>query len=151
MSGDAAGTTEALATSGTDYDADVLLKPVEPKLKSRSALAWARVEQFLVQAGDWLNPILVKETRQALKSFQFTTTFVLVLAACWIVTIGGLAVIGPSIFYSASGGSLLIWYYAVLAFPLVVVVPYSAPTLRRCTLMSSRSSVGKGPEPTRVA
>jgi hypothetical protein len=79
-----------------------------------------------VRAGDWLNPILVKETRQALKSFQFTTTFVLVLAACWVITIGGLAYIGPSVFFSASGGSLLIFYYAVLAFPLIVVVPYSA-------------------------
>ena len=37
----------------------------------------AAIERFLVYAGDWLNPILVKETRQALKSFQFTITFVL--------------------------------------------------------------------------
>ena len=57
--------------------------------------------------GDWFNPILVKETRQALKSLQFTITFVLVLVACWVVTIGGVAVIGPSIFYAAAGGTML--------------------------------------------
>jgi len=90
------------------------------------AAAWDRAERFLVYAGDWLNPILVKETRQALKSFQFTITFVLLLVACWVVTIGGVAVIGPRIFYSADGGTLLLWYYAVLAFPLIVVVPYAA-------------------------
>jgi len=31
-----------------------------------------------------------------------------------------------------------------------VVVPYSTPTLRRCSPIASRSSVGNGPEPTRV-
>jgi hypothetical protein len=98
----------------------------ETTLAARAAAAWDRVERFLVYASDWLNPILVKETRQALKSFQFTTTFVLLLVACWVVTIGGVAVIGPRIFYSADGGTLLFWYYAVLAFPLTVVVPYAA-------------------------
>jgi hypothetical protein len=92
----------------------------------RAAAAWNAVERWLARAGDWLNPILVKETRQALKSFQFTITFVLVLVACWVVTIGGVAVIGPKIFYAAAGATLLWWYYIVLAFPLAVVVPYAA-------------------------
>jgi len=126
MNGEATTTTEAPATADVDYDAVVRPQPPEATVTGRAARVWSRIEPWLVSAGDWLNPILVKETRQALKSFQFTTTFVLVLAACWGVTIGGLAMIGPSVFYSASGGSLLIGYYAVLAFPLVVVVPYSA-------------------------
>jgi hypothetical protein len=79
-----------------------------------------------VYAGDWLNPILVKETRQALKSFQFTVTFILLLIACWIVTMGGVALVGPRIFYAAEGGSLMLYYYGILAFPLAVVVPYAA-------------------------
>ncbi|MCC7085323.1 MAG: hypothetical protein IT427_09985 [Pirellulales bacterium] len=94
--------------------------------QSRVAAVWSAADRFLSHAGDWLNPILVKETRQALKSSQFTITFVLVLAACWIVTIGVVAYIGPRIFYSAEGGTLLAWYYAVLALPLLVVVPLSA-------------------------
>jgi hypothetical protein len=93
---------------------------------TRAAAAWEHIERFLVRAGDWLNPILVKETRQAIKSFQFTITFVLVLIACWVVTIGGVAIIGPRIFYSASGGTMLTAYYVILAFPLAVVVPYAA-------------------------
>jgi hypothetical protein len=125
MNGNTATTTEPI-TDDADFDAGVRLEPVRPTVKGRASQAWTRIEPWLVSAGDWLNPILVKETRQALKSFQFTTTFVLVLAACWVVTIGGLAMIGPSVFYSASGGSLLTGYYAVLAFPLAVVVPYSA-------------------------
>jgi hypothetical protein len=88
--------------------------------------AWARIESWLVVAGDWLNPILVKETRQALKSRQFVMTFLLVLIACWVVTIGGVALIGPGIFYAAAGGTMLISYFIVLAFPLAIVVPYSA-------------------------
>jgi hypothetical protein len=92
----------------------------------RVSRAWEAVEEFLVYAGDRLNPILVKETRQALKSFQFTATFVLVLICCWVVTIGVAAAIGPSIFYAAAGGTFLLWYYAILAFPLTVVVPLAA-------------------------
>ncbi|MEX2317821.1 MAG: hypothetical protein WD669_11755 [Pirellulales bacterium] len=88
--------------------------------------AWTRLEALLVRAGDWLNPILVKETRQALKSRQFVVTFVLVLAACWIVTIIGVAAMWPAIRYSAAGGALLFWYYVILAFPLTIVVPYAA-------------------------
>lgn len=95
-------------------------------VRSRAAALWNAIDRFLTYAGDWLNPILVKETRQALKSSQFTITFVLVLAASWVVTIGVVAFIGPRIFYSAEGGTLLMWYYAVLAFPLLVVVPLSA-------------------------
>src|SRR3954469_2441243 len=94
--------------------------------RRRVASAWTALERFLIYAGDRLNPILVKETRQALKSFQFTVTFILLLIACWIVTMGGVALVGPRIFYAAEGGSLMLWYYGILAFPLAVVVPYAA-------------------------
>jgi hypothetical protein len=95
-------------------------------VRARVQSAWAAVERFLTYAGDWLNPILVKETRQALKSFQFTATFILLLIACWIVTMGGVAMVGPRIFYAAEGGLLMLWYYGILGFCLAVVVPYAA-------------------------
>jgi hypothetical protein len=119
MSAEVTATTEPLP-------AGVGLESSSPAAARRAAAAWAHIERILIYASDWINPILVKETRQALKSFQFTITFVLVLVACWVVTIGGVAWIGPSIFYAASGGTLLYWYYIVLAFPLTVVVPYAA-------------------------
>jgi hypothetical protein len=109
--------SEVIATSVGVEDGSV---------RGRASRAWAAVERFLVYAGDWLNPILVKETRQALKSFQFTVTFILLLIACWIVTMGGVALVGPRISLAAEGGALMLWYYGILAFPLAVVVPYAA-------------------------
>ncbi|MEM6654162.1 MAG: hypothetical protein AAF596_00015 [Planctomycetota bacterium] len=88
---------------------------------------WAgRLDATLERASDWLNPILVKETRQALKSRQFVLWFLLLLGACWIVTIGGVTLIGPSIYYASTGGMFYWAYFIVLAFPLMVVVPFSA-------------------------
>src|SRR5882757_4156662 len=101
-------------------------EPVASLWRSQASAAWQAVDRFLVYAGDWLNPILVKETRQALKSSQFAITFVLVLVACWIVTIGVVAYIGPRIFYSAEGGTLLSFYIGILSLPLMVVVPLAA-------------------------
>lgn len=85
-----------------------------------------RVEAWLAAGVDRANPILVKETRQALKSRQFVITFLIVLAGCWIVSFAGVAMIGPEIRYAAAGGVMLIAYYAILAFPLTVIVPFSA-------------------------
>ncbi len=87
---------------------------------------WQSWDNRLIWLSDWFNPILVKETRQALRSWQFTVTFVLLLVACWVVTIGGVAMIGPSIYYAAGGGELLRAYYAILSLPLLVVVPFAA-------------------------
>lgn len=93
---------------------------------ARLATGWQSVEHSLAHLGDWLNPIVVKETRQALRSWQFALTFLLVLVACWVVTFGGIAVIGPSVYYAAGGAELLMAYYRVLSLPLLVVVPFAA-------------------------
>ena len=53
---------------------------------SGSARDGAGWKAWLERVGDRLNPILVKETRQAIKSSQFTFTFALVLIAVWMVT-----------------------------------------------------------------
>lgn len=85
-----------------------------------------RLEEWLSVIGDRLNPILVKETRQAIKSKQFTITFVLLLLLCWVATIAFITMVGPRIYYSAVGRDLLIAYFCVLLFPLAVVVPFGA-------------------------
>jgi ABC-type transport system involved in multi-copper enzyme maturation permease subunit len=92
----------------------------------RLAAHWQAAEARIARLSDWVNPILVKETRQALRSWQFSLTFLLLLVACWVVTIGGVAVIGPSIYYAAGGGELLRAYYLILSLPLLVVVPFAA-------------------------
>ncbi|MEA1952557.1 MAG: hypothetical protein U9N87_14345 [Planctomycetota bacterium] len=87
---------------------------------------WTLVERSLVWAGDRLNPILVKETRQALKSRQFMFTFGLLLFCGWIWSILGVAMIGPDIHYGAKGPEMFIGYFWILAFPLLVIVPFGA-------------------------
>ncbi|HEV3343313.1 MAG TPA: hypothetical protein VG125_23280, partial [Pirellulales bacterium] len=97
--------------------------------RSRSFAAgnlWAEIERGLVWLGDRLNPILVKETRQALKSRQFIITFTLVLVLAWVWSIFGVALIGPDIYYAARGLDMFLGYYVILAIPLLVVVPFGA-------------------------
>lgn len=86
---------------------------------------WARVEALLVRIGDRINPILVKETRQALKSKHFTVTFGLLLLAAWIVSLGGVLWIGQGIYLGARGPDMFFFYYWVLMIPMIVV-PFSA-------------------------
>lgn len=101
-------------------------EPADESSPSRVAAALAWVDQRLEALSDYINPILVKETRQALKSQQFVLWYLLLLAGCWVVTMGGLAVIGPAAYYGAFGGQLFLWYAWILSFPLLVVAPFSA-------------------------
>lgn len=90
-------------------------------------LSWLdRIESWLSGWGDRLNPILVKEARQALKSRQFTVTFTLLLLAGWGWSVIGIAMKMPDIYYASSGVYMLAGYYFILAVPLLLVVPFSA-------------------------
>ncbi|MBI3462847.1 MAG: ABC transporter permease, partial [Planctomycetes bacterium] len=84
------------------------------------------LETWLEPLGDRINPILVKETRQALKSRQFLVTFLLLLVASLLVSFGGVAIVGPDLGYRSAGVGFFIAYYAVLAFAVFVVVPFGA-------------------------
>lgn len=83
-------------------------------------------DKWLIQLSDWCSPILVKETRQALKSKQFTWTFVLLLFAvvCW--TFFGVLSLIPSIYFFPHGTTLLAGYLLILIVPMVVIVPNAA-------------------------
>jgi hypothetical protein len=87
---------------------------------------WDRFEAVLARLSERLNPILVKEARQALRSRQFTTTFFLMLSAGWLWSILGLALMGPAVYYSTDGPSMFYVYHMILAFPLLIVAPYAA-------------------------
>ena len=87
---------------------------------------WQQAERKLVEVVEYLNPILIKETRQALKSRQFVLTFMVTLLACWIASFAVFGIVGPEVFFVASGNRMLYVYCAILAFPLMLVVPYSA-------------------------
>jgi hypothetical protein len=100
--------------------------PAATATADRSILAWRRGDAFLEGASEWLNPILVKEARQALKSKQFAITFALVLVCGWGWSLLGLAILGPVGEYVAGGPVMLTGYFWVLAFPLLIIVPFMA-------------------------
>ncbi len=83
-------------------------------------------ERLLETAGERLNPILVKETRQALKSRQFVITFFFLLIAGLIWSLAGVALMGPEVHYGARGAEVFWGYYVILAFPLLIIVPFGA-------------------------
>lgn len=109
--------------------------PVEPGSPAPAAasdfratlIQWGtRLEQFLDYAGDRVNPILVKEARQSMKSKQFSVTFSLLLILSWMWTAIFVAFSVPDVFYEAWGIRLLIGYIIILSFPLFIVVPFAA-------------------------
>jgi ABC-type transport system involved in cytochrome c biogenesis permease component len=85
-----------------------------------------RVEEWLQPFGDRLNPILVKEARQSLKSRQFVVTFSLLLIAGWAWSLIGVISQMPDIYYAPSGLMLLGGYYFILGVPLLLIVPFTS-------------------------
>lgn len=85
-----------------------------------------KIDGISQRVGDWFNPILVKEARQALKSKQFVLTFSLLLVAAWGWTVTAILMLMPGIYYRPSGVTLLWGYYLVLAVPMLLVVPLAA-------------------------
>ena len=88
--------------------------------------AWLRLEAVLDGVGDLLNPILVKEARQAMKSRQFVVTFSLLLIFGWLWTVIFIALSVPDVFFAPVGPAVLTGYYIVLSIPLLIVVPYAS-------------------------
>jgi len=101
--------------------------PVELQAAEPSPRRWlAAVERLLVQMGERLNPILVKEARQSLKSRQFVVTFGLLLLCGWAWSFLGLVLMGPGASYTGKGPGMFMGYLVILAFPLLVIVPFGA-------------------------
>ncbi len=96
----------------------------------RPATRWDRLDAVLGTASEYLNPILVKETRQALKSKQFLITFTLLLILGWGWSLLYLSIAymqyGGGVAYAPHGVQMLIGYYWVLSFPLIIIVPFTA-------------------------
>lgn len=96
---------------------------------SVDAKAPARSDRLLLAADaatDHLNPILVKEMRQALKSRQFVLTFMLLLAVAWLVSAGTVIFAPVAVEFGAAGHSLFLVYFGILAFAVFVIVPFGA-------------------------
>ncbi len=88
---------------------------------------WAdRLDAWSARWGDALNPILIKESRQALKSKQFVVTFSLLLVASFGWSVLGSLLRMPGIYFVPSAPWMLMGYYTVLAVPMLMVVPLAA-------------------------
>ena len=98
--------------------------PFEADLHRSSGVR--RFDAFVDRMSERLNPILVKEARQALKSRQFVVTFALLLACGWAWSLLGIALASPGIYHAPGGTFMLLGYYFVLAAPVLIVVPFSA-------------------------
>jgi hypothetical protein len=92
---------------------------------SRLASWWDKTERALEWASDYLNPILVKEARQSLKSGLFGITFGLLLLLAWGGSVFAMAA-WPDAAYNAYGSWMFMMYYAFLSFFLLVIVPFGA-------------------------
>ena len=80
----------------------------------------------LDRAADALNPILIKEVRQSFRSKQFLGSFWLLLGASWLIGTAGLLFAGDAVEYGAVGGAFFALFYSVLAFAVLLLVPYGA-------------------------
>jgi hypothetical protein len=87
---------------------------------------WTRLDQWMDTASQKLNPILVKEARQALKSRQFAITFTLLLICGLVWTLLGVTLLMPGIYFVPSGAFMLTGYYFILTVPMLLIVPFSA-------------------------
>lgn len=85
-----------------------------------------RAADWLESASDWANAILIKETRQALKSRQFVITFLLLLIASWLVSVFGMLFAGDAVEYGSAGTAFFSLYYTVLSVATLIIVPFSA-------------------------
>ena len=85
-----------------------------------------KIDHWMIAWSDRLSPIVVKETRQALKSKQFLWTFVFLLIGIIAWTILGISSLMPGIYYHPGGQALLSGYLVMLLIPALVIVPLAA-------------------------
>lgn len=85
-----------------------------------------RWEKMWLWASERINPIVIKEVRQSLKSRQFTISFGLTLIAAVSWTLIAISLTVPRIFYMPGGVPLLAGYFCILVVPLMIIIPFSA-------------------------
>jgi hypothetical protein len=85
-----------------------------------------RIDRGLEWLGERFNPILVKESRQALKSRQFVLSFGLLLIAAWGWSFIGLVIMQVGGGYGQAGFEMFMGYYCILAAALALFVPFGA-------------------------
>ena len=87
---------------------------------------WDKLANWSEKVSDYGNAIVVKETRQALKSKQFVITFLLMLIASWGISFFGVMVNGTHIQYGETANGFFMSFFGVLTIAVLVIVPFTA-------------------------
>jgi hypothetical protein len=82
-----------------------------------------RCDDLFDRWSERLNPIVVKETRQALSSRMFPIAFLAMLGLCWVVSVALIAASGEDLYYVEAGPQFFMWYLAALLGAICFVVP----------------------------
>lgn len=80
-------------------------------------------DQWMENRSDALNPILVRETRQALNSRQFAGTFLVTLCIAWILSVLFGIGLGSAMNETSAGIVFFHMYSLILSFCLFFIVP----------------------------
>lgn len=98
-----------------------------PKLQNRMVETPVPLwDKAWVWASEKINPIVIKEVRQSLKSRQFTVSFGLTLIAAVAWTLIAISLMVPRLYYMPGGMTLLSGFFCILTLPLMVIIPFSA-------------------------
>ncbi|MGB7342656.1 MAG: hypothetical protein WBD20_00435 [Pirellulaceae bacterium] len=114
----------SLSGSEANQNAEVGYHPLA--LDPEDPGVWGWIDRTCESLSAWINPILIKEARQSLKSRQFLVTFFLLLIASCLWTVLGVVSYSPDVYYVPKGNSFLIGYYLVMAIPMMGMVPLAA-------------------------
>ncbi len=87
---------------------------------------WGKIDLATDRLTALLNPILVKEARQSLKSKQFLITFFCLLTASCAWTIMGIVFNAPDVYYIPSGNEMMGGYFLILSISMFAFVPLVA-------------------------
>ncbi len=84
-----------------------------------------KIDRWVAKCSEYISPILVKETRQAVKSRQFFWTFFLLIvaAAGWSLLGFSLASVSDDAEYA--GRRILQGYWVILGIPLAIIIPFT--------------------------
>lgn len=106
----------SLAGASSDLPVDEFLVAKEPDSKLDAWINWI---------SDFCSSILVKETRQAIKSRQFFSTFMLLLGAVIVWTFFALSPARNNYEVDSLGSYMLCGFLFILGIPLVLIIPYT--------------------------
>ncbi|MEL6105090.1 MAG: ABC transporter permease [Planctomycetota bacterium] len=119
-------TVEALADASLGGGGESLA-PYHPlALDPEGKGFWGWVDRTVARATTLLNPILVKEARQSLKSKQFVVTFFLLLTASCLWTVMAIVFNSPDVYFVPSGDSVMGGYFVILSVSMFAFVPIVA-------------------------